>query len=61
MHEAQAISQAPAEQVPIAGWQQKSAAWEIRSRTDQRLQTLVNLGDGMGKKRNIGSISSDLA
>jgi len=61
MHEAQAIFQAPAEQVPIAGWQQKSAAWEIRSRTDQRLQTLVSLGDRMGEERNTGSVGSDLA
>ena len=61
MNQAQAVFQAPAEQVSIAGRQEKSAAWEPRSRTDQRLQTLVSLGDGMSEERDIGSLASDLA
>ena len=36
VHEAHAVFQAPAEHVPIAGRQQKSATREARSRTDQR-------------------------
>jgi hypothetical protein len=60
VHQAQAILQAPAEQLAIAGRQQKSAAWEVRSRTGQRLQTLVSLGDRMGKERNTGGVGGDL-
>jgi hypothetical protein len=49
--------QAPAKNLAIASGQ-KAATAEARSRTDQRFQTLVVFGDGMGEEGNIRGVAS---
>src|SRR5215470_15362374 len=49
MDHAESMVQTPPEQLPVAGWQEKTGTWERRCRPDEGFQRFVRLADGMAK------------
>ena len=55
------LAQAPAKQISIARWHKKAQAGELGRSTNQCLQIIIGLGDGVVRPADPGGIAGDSA